>query len=96
MPLSGIPSNYNLRSVEAAERVVELEETVQEVEEVIPQTFCSMASIRLDQYNGTENIDSYIRRFRDYCAVNKLNSEQQLATLRWHLGGVALVCGTNP
>ena len=85
MPLSAWPSNYNLRSVKTAER--EAEENL--IPEQEPDTLGRMASLRLEQFNGTDNIESYIRRFKDYCSVMKLSSEQQLATLRWHLGGVA-------
>ena len=39
--------------------------------------------------DGSQRVESYLRRFDQYRACTGINDEQSLATLAWHLDGTA-------
>ena len=98
MPLSSRPSNYNLRShgeataVDAAPVVNENEEEQAEIveEELVSSNMASNV-FRLETFkgDGTQKIDTYLKRFDQYKACTGLNDTQALAALSWHLDGNA-------
>ena len=52
----------------------------------------NMSSVfRLENFrgDGSQSVESYLRRFDQYRACTGINDDQSLATLAWHLDGTA-------
>ena len=100
MPLSSRPSNYDLRSLNnriptEVQQQQQIEEDPAQEEQQIPEvSVAKMATnsvFRLENFkgDGTQDIDSYLKRFSQYQKCTGINDEQALATLAWHLEGNA-------
>lgn len=103
MPLSSRPSNYNLRvgvrEQQASAAAVQEEEIAeQDVQEppVIPLAEVHLSTnmsgvfkIECFKGDGTQKIESYLKRFDQYQVCVGLKNEQAFATLAWHLDGTA-------
>ena len=99
MPITSRPSNYNLRSQGEAPGILEpvqIPEPVQ-VNNLDNQGFPpilrnNMAGVfRLENFkgDGSQKVESYLKRFDQFRTCTGLNNEQALATLAWHLEGTA-------
>ena len=58
----------------------------------------NMSSVfRLENFrgDGSQSVESYLRRFDQYRACTGINDDQSLATLAWHLDGTARVWFEN-
>ena len=93
MPLSSKPSNYNLRSGEPGpSQAVETSTTTSSVSFSVPAPSLNMAGMfHLDSFRGdsTQDVERYVKRFEEYCQATGLKEKQAIATLAWHLTGLA-------
>ena len=96
MPLTSRPLNYNLRSLGEAPVVEPEAEVIIPIVEknIIEHNFEPniMAIVfKLDNFkgDGTQTVESYLKRFDQYRMCTGINDDQALATLAWHLDGNA-------
>ena len=93
MPLSSKPSNYHLRSGELGPaQAVETSTAATSVSVSVPAPKLNMAGMfHLDSFrgDGTQDVERYVKRFEEYCQATGLKEQQAIATLAWHLNGLA-------
>lgn len=93
MPLSSRPSNYSLRSVQTPptepEQPQDLGLPTSTTRE--PGFFPMAGAFRMEDFygDGTQDIVRYLRRFDEYVRATALKDEQAVASLAWHLKGLA-------
>lgn len=103
MPLSSRPSNYNLRPLNNSQATeqnqqpqvvaepAQVEQPPLEVRVANKELTMANNVFRLENFkgDGTQDIDSYFKRFTQYQKCTGINDDQALATLAWHLEGNA-------